>query len=626
MTRNIGWFLAISEKMTNFIKIQFYFIMMELISKPKSQLIKQLWESDPVIRKMLVQSDNPRVAREKLFEYLNQLERHYFNIYSDKPFKETHIIDKANAKECIRVLKNIIRTENEEITNFSALEQLFRLAKNDSSITNISKGFIAEFIFLFRGINANSGITVDKFILPADDHQASLLRSEKLDEYAEKMHFSLKKFKSGTDTELQQRMRSMKKKILEHFQSSEEDWEQYTWHLKHIISDTKTLRKLVKLEKEELQGLQYAEQNGIPFQITPYYLSLFNEDGKTREDRAIRAQVLPSMHYAQKVRDNKLFHMDMDFMGERSTSPVEGITRRYPQIVILKPVDICPQICVYCQRNWELKPLKESRMTKAKVAKAIEWIKNNEQISEVLITGGDPFILNNENIDLMLDQLSAINHIERIRIGTRTLVTLPFRINQALVNILKKYHKPGSREICIITHVEHPTEITSDTIQAIRKIREAGISIYNQQVFTYFNSLRYETCSLRLTLKRAGIDPYYTFNTKGKDETEDFRVPIARLEQERKEEARFLPGVIRTDEPVFNVPKLGKSHLRAWQDHELIMILDSGRRMYRFFPWESKVTLVDDYIYTDVSIYDYLKRLYGDKEDINDYKSIWYYF
>ena len=124
----------------------------------------------------------------------------------------------------------------------------------------------------------------------------------------------------------------------------------------------------------------------------------------------------------------------------------------------------------------------------------------------------------------------------------------------------------------------------------------------------------------------SGIDPYYSFNAKGKDETIDFRVPISRIQQERKEEARLLPGIVRTDEAVFNVPKLGKSHLRSWQDHEIIMISEDGSRVYRFFPWESMLLLVEDYIYTDVPIYNYLKRLKNDGEDIEDYKSIWYYF
>ncbi|MFO7840866.1 MAG: KamA family radical SAM protein, partial [Fidelibacterota bacterium] len=157
-------------------------------------------------------------------------------------------------------------------------------------------------------------------------------------------------------------------------------------------------------------------------------------------------------------------------------------------------------------------------------------------------------------------------------------------------------------------------------------LRKAGISVYNQQVFTYYNSFQFKTAFLRKVLKRSGIDPYYLFNTKGKEETIDFRIPIARIEQEQKEEARLLPGIVRTDEPVFNVPKIGKSHLRSGQNHEIVMILPDGRRIYRFYPWESMSLLIEDYLYTDVSIYTYLQRLEADGENLEKYKSIWYYF
>ena len=254
------------------------------------------------------------------------------------------------------------------------------------------------------------------------------------------------------------------------------------------------------------------------------------------------------------------------------------------------------------------------------------WIKKNKHITEVLVTGGDPLTLDNEYILSLLKKLHDIKHIERIRIGTRTLVTLPFRIDDKFIKILKKFNKLGKKEICIITHFEDASEITYDVLDAVKKIKRAGINIYNQQVFTYFNSLKYKTCFLRKALKLSGIDPYYSFNTKGKEETIDFRVPIARIEQERKEEARLLPGIVRTDEHVFNVPKLGKSHLRSWQEHEIIMILQDGSRVYRFYPWESMLLLIEDYLYTDVPIYNYIKRLENDGEDVEEYKSIWYYF
>ena len=105
-------------------------------------------------------------------------------------------------------------------------------------------------------------------------------------------------------------------------------------------------------------------------------------------------------------------------------------------------------------------------------------------------------------------------------------------------------------------------EITPEAA-AIQMFKRKGISCYNQAVFTIQNCRRFELSALRKWLKLIGVEPYYTFNAKGKKETDYYRVPLARLQQEAKEEARLLPGLARTDEPVYNVPGLGKNYLRA---------------------------------------------------------------
>ena len=217
-------------------------------------------------------------------------------------------------------------------------------------------------------------------------------------------------------------------------------------------------------------------------------------------------------------------------------------------------------------------------------------------------------------------------HVERIRIGTRTPVTLPQRITDNFVRILNRFHITGKREIIVITHFEHPYELSPASKDAVAKIRNYGINVYNQMVYTYYNSRKFEAVALRKALRSIGVVPYYTFNTKGKEETIDFRVPIPRLLQEQHEEARLMPGTLRTDETVFNVPRLGKNYLRAGQHRDVISILPNGCRVYEFHPWEKKLALVDTYLYTDVSIYGYIKRLEKEGEHIADYKSIWYYY
>ena len=604
--------------------------MKEVISLSKEDLLEKLWRTEPKVKSILRESRHVEEARYVLFDYLDRLRRDIYNQKSDTYYTDLNIVQKRTVRECIRVLSNTMRTENSDLFNASPLDLLYNLAMGKRDVLQkVGKGFLLEHLALFRGIRGDFDRNPrnQKLSDSKDGRAAAIERSSQLDSYSSTMETYFKRYKSGMDPELEKNREELRKEILVYFNASEEDWQDYRWHMSHIIKNLKTLSSIIKLEDDEIEGLDLATKNHIPFEITPHYLSLFNRDGRCDHDRAIRAQVIPSVRYAKNVLENWETGKDMDFMGEKSTSPIDGITRRYPQIVIAKPFDSCPQICVYCQRNWEIKDIDAVvALPKKKVNEALNWIRDDENITEVLLTGGDPLTLDNKYLDWIMGELAGMDHVERIRIGTRTPVTLPMRIDDGFINILKKYHEWGKREVAIVTHFEHPSEITADNLTAVKKIKGLGINIYNQQVFTYYNSRKFETAFLRKTLKLSGIDPYYSFNCMGKEETIDFRVPIARIEQERKEEARLLTGLVRTDEPVFNVPRLGKSHLRAWQDHEVVMILPNGSRVYRFYSWETELTTSNDYLYTDVDIYDYLKRLNDEGEELDDYDSIWYYF
>jgi lysine 2,3-aminomutase len=304
------------------------------------------------------------------------------------------------------------------------------------------------------------------------------------------------------------------------------------------------------------------------------------------------------------------------------------VTRRYPMIAILKPFNSCAQICVYCQRNWEIGDVSypQALASPESISRALDWFRSHPMVSEVLVTGGDPALMGDEVLVDLLRRLSEIEHVRRIRIGTRLPVVLPMRFTDKMVEEIGKFHSPPEKDLCIVTHIEHTYEVTPEMVKAIQKLRMKGIGVYNQQVFTMENSRKFETAALRLLLKQIGVDPYYTFNTKGKKETNWYRVPIARLLQEAKEEARMIPGLSRTDEPVFNIPALGKNYLRSWQHHDLIAISPRGERIYEFHPWEKNINNAPTYVYADVPILDYLVRLKDRGEELDDYRSIWYYF
>jgi lysine 2,3-aminomutase len=582
----------------------------------------------PRLKNIMVSNDPLEKKRRRIRELLNTM---LIKTYDDHPNLPS--LSWVLSRDAILVFRNIISHRSEKIAGHSFLGYLNDLIHDSqgSSHARPSPDYFAELSQLMRGISGQADVYPKS--APAfskyKGQKAAKLRSVDLSRMARGVEKFSKRYPSGLDDSAKRRRYNNKLRILRHFKVTGFEWSNWRWHMRHVVRDVKTLKKLIKLTDEEAEAVKQAQKYRIPFGITPYYLSLMDYEPGQGRDAAIRAQVIPSLKYIHKLRESKAEdESSIDFMLERDTSPIEGITRRYPHIVILKPVLTCPQICVYCQRNWEIEDVGSHAavLTKPKLEKAIEWIANTPEINEVLITGGDPFILSNERIESMLYKLSRIDHIQRIRIGTRTPVTLPQRITDSLVKDINHFHIPGKREMLIVTHFEHPYEITHNSLEAVQKFRQYGIDVYNQLVYTFFNSRKFEATVLRHTLRLIGVTPYYTFNTKGKEETDDYRVPIPRLLQEQKEEARLMPGTVRTDEIVFNVPRLGKNYLRAIQHHDVISILPDGRRQYEFHPWEKKLSLADTYVYTDVSIYEYLQRLKEIGENISDYKSIWYYY
>lgn len=596
----------------------------------QGEKLQSLWESNPDLHKILQKSKDVEDARNRVYEYLGNEERNFFALDN-----QLHILSKAVARDCINVMRSIIGPINEKRTGHSALTLLWQLAQEQE--VQVSIAFLMEFINLFRGVRGRANIYrkhewVKKGIpgyLKLEGREAAIKRSEKLDEMSERVRRYFKRYPSGLDDEIVEWRKQNKKRILNYFKATEKDWKNYKWHLKNVIKTAQPVFDLIELPPNQQAAIEKAVENKIPFGITPYYLSLMNNEAGIGYDNAVRAQVLPPPLYVKEmIKNRERRDVVFDFMGEHDTSPIDLVTRRYPFITILKPFNTCPQICVYCQRNWEIDecmaPQAMARRTTLKAA--IKWIKDHPTIGEILITGGDPLVLSNKQLEWLLKELSDIDHIYRIRIGSRTLVTLPFRLTDSLIKMFSKYAVPGKREIVIVTHFAHSYEITPECMEVVQKIKQKGISVYNQQVFTVENSRRFETAKLRMDLRSIGVDPYYTFNMKGKKETKQLMVPIARILQERKEEARLLPGLDRTDEPVFNVPRLGKNHLRSVQDRRLVMIKPDGARIYELHPWEKNITPMPPYNYTDVPIFNYLEELAARGENLRDYRTIWFYY
>jgi lysine 2,3-aminomutase len=585
------------------------------------------WEENPVFHQMIQESITSEAVRRKIYNYLAEYEKKLLNSLC-----RDHSMDRILARRAINVLKNIFAKRNEELAGFSVLNTLMKLAYHQE--VYVHAAFVEELRHLFLAMKEKTRLFERCYFLYAspgseDSRARSTGRSAALDDISMRAKMWMSRYPSGLDPEAVKRRELNRNRIMQYFGAGEEEWADWAWHCRHVIRDADTLVSLISLAPEEERAVRSAREKGLPFGITPYYVSLMDLEAGRKRDHALRAQVLPPLDYVTLVPAlSQAPDKSLDFMGELDTSPEELITRRYPMIAILKPYNTCAQICVYCQRNWEITDVmdKGAEYPESVLGRALKWLARRPEITEVLITGGDPGIMPDRKLKDLLDRLAEMDHINRVRIGTRLPVVLPMRFTEEFADMISAYHVPGRREVAVMTHFEHSYEVTPEAMEAVQKLRRRGVPVYNQAVFTYENARRFEMAALRKTLRLIGVEPYYTFNAKGKEETSAYRVPIARLLQEQAEEARLTPGLDRTDEAVFNIPRLGKNYLRAGQDHEVIMILPDGSRLYEFYPWDHSTTEGSPYLHKDVPVLNFFGAMELRGEDPEDYRSIWYYY
>ena len=456
------------------------------MEKYKNRLLKIL-DTAPAFKEIMISEHPLENKRKRIRDFL--ADRLAFT-FSDDPMIEP--LEWVVTRDAIGIFLAMLSIRNEKPAGYSLLQSMEDLipGNHSGSLEKPSAGFFAELERLIRGIIGKTGIypvNIPAFV-KHEGRKAAKLRSADLSRMARTAQKFLDRYPNGLDKSVIRRRSINKSRILKHFGATELEWEDWKWHLRHTVKDVDTLNSLVMLTPEDYQAVKLACEQRIPFGITPYYLSLMDFEGHRARDYAIRAQVIPTLNYVEKMISAKQSaEHSMDFMLERDTSPIEGITRRYPMIAILKPVLTCPQICVYCQRNWEIDDVhsSDSILSKDKLDKAFQWLSDTPEINEVLITGGDPFLLSNRRIENLLSRLSKIKHIQRIRIGTRTPVTLPQRISESLVRTINRYHIPAKRELILVTHFEHPYEITPQSMAAVQKFRRYGMEVYNQLVYSF---------------------------------------------------------------------------------------------------------------------------------------------
>ncbi len=295
------------------------------------------------------------------------------------------------------------------------------------------------------------------------------------------------------------------------------NWRDWKWQLRHSIKTLEQFEYLTGIEftQEERADLQKTFDK-FPLSITPYYLSLIHKDNYKNDP--VYKQSFGSI--------NELTTLKSEFkdpLSEDKDSPVEGITHRYPDRVLFHVSNICSMYCRHCTRKRKVGDV-DFIPSKKQLLAGIEYIKNTPQVRDVLLSGGDPFMLSDEMIDWLLSEICKIPHVEVVRIGTRMPVVLPYRITDNLVAVLKKY-----QPLWINTHFNHPNEITTSSKEALTKLADGGFPLGNQSVLLAgVNDCPKIMKSLVHKLVRNRVRPYYLYQCDLSEGLSHFRTPVGK--------------------------------------------------------------------------------------------------
>src|SRR5262245_31707328 len=293
-----------------------------------------------------------------------------------------------------------------------------------------------------------------------------------------------------------------------------DNWNDWRWQMRNRLSSVEVLQRYLRLTPAELSGIKMA-QGRFPVGITPYWASLLDP---VNPRCPLRLQVIPtaSEHLVSK-------HEMVDPLAEDSHSPVPGIVHRYPDRVLLLPLNMCAAYCRYCTRSRWVGDENEM-LFGPRLDGAIEYLKQHKEIRDVLISGGDPLLFSDKRLDELLTRLREIEHIEFIRIGTRVPVFLPMRITPELVQTLRKHHP-----LWLSIHFNHPKEITSEVKKACEMLADGGFPLGSQSVLlrginddpAVFKQLVHELLKIR-------VRPYYLYQCDPVTGTTHFRTPVSK--------------------------------------------------------------------------------------------------
>jgi len=276
----------------------------------------------------------------------------------------------------------------------------------------------------------------------------------------------------------------------------DEKWDDWRWQLSHRLNTFDELSQLIRLTPEEEKGVK--AQHRFRLDITPFFASLIDPHDPACP---IRRQVIPTGRELQGYDA-----MMVDSLGEEAHSPVPGLVHRYPDRVLMLVTTQCASYCRYCTRS-RIVGDAAAQFSRTDYDAQLLYIAGNENIRDVLLSGGDPLTLPPRLLEDLLRRLRAIPHVEIIRIGTRVPVFLPQRIDEGLVNMLRQFHP-----LWMNIHFNHPKEIAPEVRRACALLADAGIPLGCQSVLLAgVNDCPNVMKELVHALVKIRVRPYYLY-------------------------------------------------------------------------------------------------------------------
>ena len=288
------------------------------------------------------------------------------------------------------------------------------------------------------------------------------------------------------------------------------DWSSWSWQIKNSLKSLSDYEAYFSITDEERSAF-IKSQNLFRIQSTPYYAKLISESAPSL--RPILVPHSEEFHYKyQQMRDP---------LAEGQNSPVERIIHRYSDRVLFLVTDFCSVYCRFCTRKHFTG--KSSAFPSSEVyEKALNYIKGHPGIREVILSGGDPLTLSNSKIEKVLSDLTSINHVELIRIGSRMPVVNPYRLDKQLLTIFQKYPP-----LYFMHHFNHPKEISCQSGEALQQLANHGVVQMNQMVLLNgVNNHPALVQALSRRLLRLRVKPYYMFQCDPSEGSDHFRTNV----------------------------------------------------------------------------------------------------